>query len=80
MCRHIRFAGCCLFVPSSAVGDIVRSLERGDRLRIDSIEVENGILGERVKIGLTPLGMAFIAYAAIDDELNAPVLAGYWKE
>lgn len=63
-----------------AVGDVVRSLERGDRLRIDSIEVENGILGERVKIGLTPLGMAFSAYAAIDDELNAPVLAGYWKE
>ena len=63
-----------------AVGDIVRSLERGDRLRIDSIEVENGILGERVKIGLTPLGMAFSAYAAMSDELNAPVLAGYWKE
>lgn len=63
-----------------AAGDVVRSLERGDRLRIDSIEVENGILGERVKIGLTPLGMAFNAYAAADDELNAPVLAGYWKE
>lgn len=63
-----------------AVGDIVRSLERGDRLRVDSIEVENGILGERVKIGLTPLGMSFSAYAAIDDELDAPVLAGYWKE
>lgn len=63
-----------------AVGDIVRSLERGDRLRIDSIEVENGILGERVKIGLTPLGMAFSTYAAMNDELNAPVLAGYWKE
>lgn len=63
-----------------AVGDIVRSLERGDRLRIDSIEVENGILGERVKIGLTPLGMAFSAYAAMSDELNAQVLAGYWKE
>lgn len=63
-----------------AVGDIVRSLERGDRLRIDSIEVENGILGERVKIGLTPLGTAFSAYAVTDDELNAPVLAGYWKE
>lgn len=63
-----------------AVGDIVRSLERGDRLRIDSIEVENGILGERVKIGLTPLDTTFSVYAAIDDELNAPVLAGYWKE
>ena len=63
-----------------AVGDIVRSLERGDRLRIDSIEVENGILGERVKIGLTPLGTSFSAYAAMSDELNAPVLAGYWKE
>ena len=63
-----------------AVGDIVRSLERGDRLRIDSIEVENGILGERVKIGLTPLGTSFSAYAAMNDELNAPVLAGYWKE
>lgn len=63
-----------------AVGDIVRSLERGDRLRIESIEVENGILGERVKIGLTPLGMAFSTYAAMNDELNAPVLAGYWKE
>lgn len=63
-----------------AVGDIVRSLERGDRLRIDSIEVENGILGERVNVRLTPLGTSFSAYAAMDDELNAQVLAGYWKE
>lgn len=63
-----------------AVGDIVRSLERGDRLRIDSIEVENGILGERVNVRLTPLGTAFSAYAAMSDELDSPVLAGYWKE
>lgn len=63
-----------------AVGDIVRSLERGDRLRIDSIEVENSILGERVNVRLTPLGTSFSAHAVIDDELNAPVLAGYWKE
>lgn len=63
-----------------AVGDIVRSLERCDRLRIDSIEVENGILGECVNVRLTPLDTTFSVYAAIDDELDAPVLAGYWKE
>ena len=30
------------------VGDVVASLERGDSLRIEAVEVEDGALGERV--------------------------------
>lgn len=62
------------------VGDVVYSLERGDSLRIEAVEVEDGALGERVRVRLLPLGSAFTAYASDDDELGLPVLAGYWKE
>lgn len=62
------------------VGDVVYSLERGDSLRIEAVEVEEGALGERVRVRLLPFGSAFTAYASDDDELGSPVLAGYWKE
>lgn len=44
-----------------AVGDVVYSLERGDSLRIEAVEVEDGALGERVRVRLLPFGSAFTA-------------------
>lgn len=60
------------------VGDIVRSVDRGDLLAISSIEDAPESSPHPVIVTLMPFGEPFTAYAADDGELGGATLDGYW--
>ena len=60
------------------VGSVLRSVERGDLLVVESIAEESDFMGG-VAVKLVPLGKSFTAYARHDDEEpSGMMLQGYW--
>ena len=60
-----------------AVGDIVQSLERGDRLMVVGISEPEDGYHSGARIELAPIGATFAAHAYECDGDSA--LHGYWK-
>lgn len=60
------------------VGDVVISLERGDRLRVESISDSPDSLTDRYAVELRPVSKKFTAYAYFDEEVGGVTLDGYW--
>lgn len=61
------------------VGDIVRSVDRGDLLAISSIEEATETSPHPVTVKLVPLGEPFTAYGVDDGGIGGATLDGYWK-
>lgn len=58
-------------------GSVMRSIERGDLVRVESIARAPNDLGE-FAVRLVPLGEGFTAFAGYDEEVGGVVLDGYW--
>lgn len=58
-------------------GSVMRSIERGDLVRVESIAGAPNDLGE-FAVRLVPLGEGFTAFAGYDEEAGGIVLDGYW--
>lgn len=56
------------------VGDVLRSVERGDLVVVEGISTD----GDEIAVRLVPVGAPFTAYARHDHELGGPALGGFW--
>lgn len=56
------------------VGDVLRSVERGDLVVVGDIAEDGGELDVR----LVPLGEQFTVRARHDPEIGGPTLRGFW--
>lgn len=62
-----------------AAGDVVQSLERGDRLRVESVGEVRDALGASVMVTLSPVSEPFRVRARESEELGGLALPGYWR-
>lgn len=62
------------------VGDVVISLERGDRLIVESVSELPDALTGRYAVDLRPVSKKFTAYADADPETGYVMLDGYWAQ
>ena len=56
------------------VGDVLRSVERGDLVVVEDISTD----GDEMDVRLVPVGERFTARARHDPELGGPSLRGFW--
>ena len=56
------------------VGDVLRSVERGDLVVVGDIAED----GSELDVSLVPLGERFTARARHDPEIGGPSLRGFW--
>lgn len=56
------------------VGDVLRSVERGDLVVVEDISTD----GDEMDVRLVPVGERFTARARHDPEIGGPTLRGFW--
>ena len=56
------------------VGDVLRSVERGDLVVVEDISTD----GDEMDVRLVPVGERFTARARHDPEIGGPSLRGFW--
>lgn len=56
------------------VGDVLRSVERGDLVVVEDISTD----GDEMDVRLVPVGERFTARARHDPEMGGPSLRGFW--
>ena len=61
-----------------SVGDVVRSVDRGDELIVTSVSEAPAHSPHPAIVELVPLGKPFTAFGVDDDELGGVVLDGFW--